>query len=86
LTSELERIKILEGKVVKLVEYLNKVIAENSVLKQKIRDLQAVKKDYEAQSTKFSQLDAQLKELEQEREEIRAKVDALIAQIDELGI
>ncbi|HDJ24323.1 MAG: hypothetical protein B5M54_01480 [Candidatus Aminicenantes bacterium 4484_214] len=86
MTSELERIKILEGKVVKLVEYLNKVIAENSVLKQKIRDLQAVKKDYEAQSTKFSQLDAQLKELEQEREEIRAKVDALIAQIDELGI
>jgi len=86
LTSELERIKILEGKVVKLVEYLNKVIAENSVLKQKIRDFQAVKKDYEAQSTKFSQLDAQLKELEQEREEIRAKVDALIAQIDELGI
>lgn len=86
MTSELERIKILEGKVVKLVEYLNKVIAENSVLKQKIRDLQAVKKDYEAQSTKFSQLDEQLKELEQEREEIRAKVDALIAQIDELGI
>jgi uncharacterized coiled-coil DUF342 family protein len=86
LTSELERIKILEGKISKLVDFLNRTLAENAALKKKIKELQAVKKEYESQTTKYSQLNEHLKELEQEREEIRAKVDALIAQIDELGI
>ena len=86
MTSELERIKILEGKISKLVDFLNKTLAENAALKKKIKELQAVKKECESQTAKFSRLDEHLKEMEREREEIRAKVEALIAQIDELGI
>ncbi len=53
MTSELERIKILEGKVSQIVDYINKLISENGQLKSQIKDLRAAKKELEEQAKKF---------------------------------
>ena len=38
MTSELERIKILEGKISQIVEYINKLLSENKRLKKNIKE------------------------------------------------
>jgi len=86
LTSELERIKILEGKISQVVEYINKLTSENEKLKQLIKDLKAEKKDMEEQAKKVGKLDEDLKRYESEREILKQKIEAIISQIDQLGI
>jgi SMC interacting uncharacterized protein involved in chromosome segregation len=86
LTSELERIKILEGKISQVVEYINKLTSENEKLKQLIKDLKAEKKDMEEQAKKAGKLDEDLKKYESEREILKQKIEAIISQIDQLGI
>ena len=86
MTSELERIKILEGKISQVVEYINRLTGENDKLKQLVKDLKAEKKDVEEQAKKAGKLDEDLKRYEGEREILKQKIEAIISQIDQLGI
>ena len=56
MTTELERIKILEGKISQVIDYVNKLTAENDKLKQQVKELKAGVKDYEEQSKKDGQV------------------------------
>ena len=64
MTSELERIKILEGKISQVVEYINKLIRQNEMLKQQVKELKADKKTYIDQAKKADKLDQDLKTFE----------------------
>jgi len=86
LTSELERIKILEGKISQVVEYVNKLLQENEKLKQQVRELKTEKKNFEEQARKAGKFGEDLKRYEKEREVIKEKVETIIGQIDQLGI
>jgi cell division septum initiation protein DivIVA len=86
LTSELERIKILEGKISHVVDYVNKLIQENEKLKQQVRELKTEKKDFEEQARKAGKFGEDLKKYEKEREIIKEKIETVINQIDQLGI
>lgn len=86
MTSEIERIKILEGKISQVVDYVHKLSAENDKLKQQLKDLKAEKKDYEEQSKRLTQMDGELKKSEEERELIKGKIEELINQINQLGL
>jgi len=85
-TTELERMKILEGKISHVIEYINKLTAENEKLKQQMKDLRVEKKDMEELAKRAGKLDEDLKRYENERDLVRGKVEAIIAQIDKLGI
>jgi len=86
LTSELERIKILEGKISQVIDYINRLTGENEKLRQQIKELKAEKKDIEEQVKKVGKIDADLKRYESERELLRGKIEAIITQIDQIGI
>lgn len=86
MTSELERIKILEGKISQVVEYVNKLLQENEKLKQQVKELRTEKKNFEAQARKAGKFGEDLKRYEKEREVIKEKVETIIGQIDQLGI
>jgi len=86
LTTELERIKILEGKISQVIDYVHKLTAENEKLKQQAKELKAGVKDYEDQSRKTLKFEEDLKRCEAEREAIKAKIEAIIGQIDKLGL
>jgi chromosome segregation ATPase len=86
LTSELERIKILEGKISQVVDYLNRLIAENEKLKSQIKELKASNKALSETEKRAGRLDESLKKYENEREVIKEKIEALISQIDQLGL
>jgi cell division septum initiation protein DivIVA len=86
LTSELERIKILEGKISQVVEYVNKLLQENERLKQQVKELKTEKKNFEEQARKAGKFGEDLKRYEKEREIIKEKVETIIGQIDQLGI
>ena len=86
MTSELERIKILEGKVSQVVEYINKLLSENTKLKQQLKDLKTEKKDFDDQAKKIEKLDEELKQFTGERKLLKEKVEAIIGQIDQVGI
>jgi FtsZ-binding cell division protein ZapB len=86
LTSELERIKILEGKVSQVVEYINKLLSENAKLKQQIKELKAEKKDFDDQTKKLEKLDGELKQFTGERKLLKEKIETIIGQIDQVGI
>jgi len=85
-TTELDRMKILEGKISHVIEYINKLTAENEKLKQQIKDLRVEKKDMEELAKRAGKLDEDLKKYENERDLVRGKVEAIITQIDKLGI
>jgi seryl-tRNA synthetase len=85
-TTELDRMKILEGKISHVIEYINKLTAENEKLKQQIKDLRVEKKDMEELAKRAGKLDEDLKRYENERDLVRGKVEAIITQIDKLGI
>jgi seryl-tRNA synthetase len=85
-TTELDRMKILEGKISHVIEYINKLTAENEKLKQQIKDLRVEKKDTEELAKRAGKLDEDLKRYENERDLVRGKVEAIITQIDKLGI
>jgi chromosome segregation ATPase len=86
MASELERIKILEGKVSQIVDYINKLIRENGQLKNQIKDLRAAKKELEEQARKFKNYDSILQNYKQEKEEMKEKIETIISQIDQIGL
>lgn len=86
MTTELERIKILEGKISQVIEYVTKLSNENDKLKQQVKELKAGAKGYEDQARKTAKVEEDLKRYEGEREAIKNKVEALIGQIDKLGL
>jgi len=85
-TTELDRMKILEGKIGHILEYVNKLTAENEKLRQQIKDLRGEKKDMEELAKRAGKLDEDLKRYENERDLIRGRIEAIINQIDKLGI
>jgi len=85
-STELDRMKILEGKISHVIEYINKLTAENEKLKQQIKDLRVEKKDMEDLAKRAGKLDEDLKRYENERDLVRGKVETIITQIDKLGI
>ncbi|MDH7513125.1 MAG: cell division protein ZapB [Clostridiales bacterium] len=86
MTTELERIKILEGKISLVIEHIHKLTAENDKLRQQVKDLKAGIKEYEEQARKSAKFEEDLKRYESERETVKSKVEAIIGQIDKLGI
>lgn len=86
MTTELERIKILEGKVTQVIEYVTKLTAENDKLKQQVKELKAGIREHEEQAKKAAKAEDDLKRYESERDVIKNKIEALIGQIDKLGI
>ena len=86
MTSELERIKILEGKVSQVVEYINKLLSENAKLKQQVKELKAEKKDFDDQTKKLEKLNGELKQFSGERKLLKEKIETIIGQIDQVGI
>jgi FtsZ-binding cell division protein ZapB len=86
LTTELERIKILEGKISQVVEYVNKLAGENEKLKGLLKELKADKVKSEEQAKRAARLDDELKKYEIDREAVKNKIEALIGQIDQLGL
>jgi SMC interacting uncharacterized protein involved in chromosome segregation len=85
-TTELERIKVLEGKIGHVIEYVNKLAGENEKLRQQLKELRVEKKDMEELGRRAGKLDEDLKRYDNERELLRGKIEALIGQIDKLGI
>jgi FtsZ-binding cell division protein ZapB len=83
---ELERIKILEGKIAQVIEYINKLTTENDKLKQQIKELKSGLKDHEDQTKRAAKCEEDLKRYESERDIIKNKIEAIIGQIDKLGI
>ena len=86
MSAELDRMKILETKISHVIEYVTKLSAENEKLKQQIKDLRVEKKDMEDLAKRAGKLDEDLKRYENERDLVRGKVEAIIGQIDKLGI
>jgi len=86
LTTELDRFKILEGKIVQVVDYVHKLTAENDKLKQQLKELKGEKKDFEEQNRRLAKLDEDLKKYESERDIVKGKIEAIIGQIDQLGL
>jgi predicted RNase H-like nuclease (RuvC/YqgF family) len=86
LTTELDRIKILEGKIVQVVDYVHKLAAENDKLKQQLKELRGEKKEFEEQNRRIAKLDEDLKKYESERDIVKGKIEAIISQIDQLGL
>jgi chromosome segregation ATPase len=86
MNNELERLKVLEGKIAHVVELIGKFNAENDKLKQQVKDLRAEKKDLEDAGRRAAKLDEDVKRYENERESIKGRIEVLIAQIDKLGL
>ncbi len=82
MTSELERIKILEGKISQVVDYINKLLSENKRLKKNLKELKEEKNNYVEQAKKAGQLDKSLNIFKKEREAIKEKIETIINQID----
>jgi len=85
-TTELDRIKVLEGKIGHVLEYVNKMAADNEKLRQQIKELRVEKKDTEELARRAGKLDEDIKRYDNERELIKSRIEALIGQIDKLGI
>jgi len=86
LTSELERLKILEGKISQVVDYINKLVGENDRLKQQMKELKAEKKTFEEQAKKADKIDQDLQKYEEERAAIKGRIELIVNKIDELEI
>ncbi len=86
MTSELERIKILESKVTQVVDYINKLLKENENLKQQVKELKTEKKDFEDQVKRTEKLDEDLKKYTQDRKIMKEKIETILDQIDQVGI
>ncbi len=86
MTSELERIKILESKVTQVVDYINKLLKENEKLKQQLKELKTEKKDFEDQVKRTEKLDEDLKRYAQDRKIMKEKIETILDQIDQVGI
>lgn len=86
MTSELERIKILESKISQVVDYINNIVAENTKLKQQLKELRLEKKDLSEQAKKIEKLSMSVTQYEKEREAVKEKIETIINQINKIGI
>jgi FtsZ-binding cell division protein ZapB len=86
LTSELERIKILEGKIGQVVDHIRKLTAENDKLKQQLKESRTEKMELEDSARKLARMDEEMKKYEGEREVLKGKIEAIIGEIDKLGL
>ncbi len=86
MTSELERIKILESKISQVVDYINNIVAENTKLKQQLKELRLEKKDLSEQAKKIEKLNMSVTQYEKEREAVKEKIETIINQINKIGI
>jgi septal ring factor EnvC (AmiA/AmiB activator) len=86
MTVEIDRINVLEGKIAGVVEYVHKLSAENEKLRQIVKDLKAERKEAEDLGRKIQKLDEDVKRYENEREAVKGKIEAIISQIDKLGV
>jgi FtsZ-binding cell division protein ZapB len=86
LTSELERLKILEGKISQVVDHINKLVAENDRLKQQLKELKVERKNMEEQAKRADKIDQDLKKYEEEKAAIKGKIELIIKKIDDLEI
>ncbi len=86
MTTELERIKILESKISHVIDFINKLMGENEKLKQQIKELRAEKKNFEEQAQRAGKLDEDLKVYQKERDVIKGKIETIIGQIEKIGI
>jgi len=84
-SNEIDRLKILEGKISGVIEIVHRLTAENDKLRQVVKDLKAEKKDGEDLARKIAKLDGDVKRYENEREEMKGKIEVIISQIDKLG-
>jgi uncharacterized protein YdcH (DUF465 family) len=85
-TTEIDRMKVLEGKIGLVLEHINRLTAENEKFKAQVKELKAEKRDMEELARKAGKLDEELKRAENEREALKARIEAVIGQIDKLGI
>ena len=86
MTNELERLKVLEAKIAHVVELVGKINAENEKLKQQLKESRTEKKDLEEAAKRAAKLDEDVKRYENERESVKGRIEAIIAQIDKLGL
>ncbi|MFW6123922.1 MAG: cell division protein ZapB [Acidobacteriota bacterium] len=86
MTSELERIRILEGKIGKIVDYINELSAENEKLKRELEEVKKERKNFALKAEEADKLDENLKDFQKEREEIKKRIESIIEQIDKIGI
>jgi FtsZ-binding cell division protein ZapB len=86
LTSELERIKILEGKIGKIVDYISELSAENEKLKRELEEVKKERKNLTIRAKEAGKLSESLKGFQKEREEIKKRIESIIGQIDKIGI
>lgn len=86
MTSDLERIKILEGKITQVLDSVKRLTAENDKLKQQLKEIKSDKKEFEEQARKLARLEEDVKMHESNREAVKARIEALIGQIDALGL
>ena len=86
MTNELERLKVLEAKIAHVVETVGRINAENEKLKQQIKEARAERKDLEEAAKRAAKLDEDIKRYENERENVRGRIEAVIALIDKLGL
>lgn len=86
MTTEIDRIKILEGKVSHVVEHINKLTTDNEKLRQQVKESRTEKKELEEQTRKLTLMEEEVKKAETERESVKSRIEALINQIDQLGI
>jgi SMC interacting uncharacterized protein involved in chromosome segregation len=86
MTNELERLKVLETKIAHIAETVGKINAENEKLKQQIKEARAERKELEEAAKRAAKLDEDVKRYENERENVRGRIEAVIALIDKLGL
>ena len=86
MTNEIDRLEILEDKITGVIDHIQRLSTENEKLKQLVKDLKAEKRDSEDLARKVVKLDGELKKYENEREEMKGKIEAIISQIDKLGM
>ncbi len=73
-------------KITGVIDHIQRLSTENEKLKQLVKDLKAEKRDSEDLARKVVKLDGELKKYENEREEMKGKIEAIISQIDKLGM
>lgn len=86
MTSELERLKILEGKISQVVDHINKIVGENDRLKQQLKELKIERKNMEEQAKRADKIDQDLKKYEEEKAAMKGKIELIIKKIDDLEI
>ncbi|MCJ7610817.1 MAG: cell division protein ZapB [Candidatus Aminicenantes bacterium] len=86
MTSELERIKILESKISQVVDFIKKLTSENDRLKDQVKELKADRKEGEEAARKVVKFEETIKKYEEEREALKIRIEAIIKQIDQLGL